>query len=40
MEVSLIGLGAMGALFAPTLQNVLGDDNFKIIAAGESVKRG
>ncbi len=37
--VSLIGLGAMGAFFAPRLEAYLGHKNFRVIAGGERKER-
>ncbi len=34
MKVTLIGLGAMGAFFAPKLDAYLGKDRFRVLAAG------
>ena len=36
---ALIGLGAMGVFFAPRMEEVLGRDNFCVIAEGERRKR-
>lgn len=38
-KVSLIGLGAMGAFFAPKLDTYLGKGNFRVIAQGERKER-
>lgn len=37
--VALIGLGAMGAFFAPKLSELLGDDHFYVIADGDRKNR-
>lgn len=38
-KVTLIGLGAMGAFFAPRLAAYLGEENFRVLAAGERRER-
>lgn len=38
-KVTLIGIGAMGAFFAPNLQKHLGNVNFKVIAEGKRKER-
>lgn len=38
-KVSLIGMGAMGAFFAPKLEAALGKEGFHVIAGGERRKR-
>lgn len=38
-RVTLIGLGAMGAYFAPALQARLGDEGFRVLASGSRKER-
>jgi 2-dehydropantoate 2-reductase len=38
-KVTLIGLGAMGAFFAPKLETYLGKDNFRVLADGKRRER-
>ena len=38
-KVSLIGLGAMGSFFAPSLNLYLGKENFSVIADGERAEK-
>lgn len=38
-KVTLIGMGAMGAFFAPRLEALLGNENFRVLADGERRQR-
>lgn len=38
-KVTLIGLGSMGAFFAPKLEAYLGKENFRVLAQGERMER-
>lgn len=38
-KVTLIGLGAMGAFFAPRLEALLGNENFQVLADGDRGQR-